>query len=364
METLFDYLIKTKNIDLEHSSLNEIDIAIFCILSYLPWDYIVAPPYKNKEIFLMEAIQKFNNWNYSSPFRMWKDQQLIDLMKQSNRYQTVTMSNYVNHYDSKSETQFSALSFHLPNNQSVIAFRGTDDTLVGWKEDFNMSFEYPIKAQEEALEYLNHILPTRNEDIIIAGHSKGGNLAIYSSVFTTPENKIKIKSIYNFDGPGFLEQITSTKEYQSMAQQMITLVPESSIVGMLLEQTETYTIIKSYQLGILQHSLYSWVISGNQFIKLKKITKNSMYINQTLKEWIHSLTKKEREQLIDSLYQIFEKTGATTIQELTSNWVQNSRIIIEQLHDMDETTKQFLLQTMIELFKISKKNLTLYLNND
>lgn len=362
METMFDYISKTKNKSVEELPLNEVDIALFCTLSYLPWDYIVSPPKQTNPIKLVDAINKFNSWNYASTFRMMKDQELLRLLKQSNRYTNILMSNYVNHYDQINEIQFSAITFSLPNGKSIIVFRGTDDTLIGWKEDFNMSFESPIKAQEEATDYLNHIIPFLDDKIIIAGHSKGGNLAVYSSIFIDEQNKDKIEIVYNFDGPGFLEEITSTTNYQEMSNKIQTFIPESSIIGMLLEQTETYTIVKSYQIGILQHSLYSWIIQDNQFIKLKKITSSSIYINQTLKEWIKSLSKEEREKVIDSLYRVFEKTGASTISELTSNWIQNSKTIIENFHDMDYTTKLFLLNTMVELFKISKKNLSLYFN--
>lgn len=363
METMFDYIHKIKNKTMDEVPLNEIDIALFCILAYLPWDYIVPPPHRQNGVSLESSVNKFNRWNYASDFHIIKDKELLRLLKNTNRYDNVIMSNYVNHYDKLNEIQFSAITFLLPDEKPIIVFRGTDDTLIGWKEDFNMSFETPIKSQEEAMNYLNHIIPTIENNCIIAGHSKGGNLAIYSSIFTEEKNKKKIETIYNFDGPGFLEEITTSSNYQQMKEKVQTFVPESSIIGMLLEQTETYTIIKSYQIGILQHSLYSWIIQNNQFIKLKKVTSSSIYINQTLKEWIGSLSKEEREKIIDSLYQIFDKTGALTISGLTANWVQNSKIMIESFHDMDYHTKFLLLNTLIELFKISKKNLSLYLKN-
>ena len=174
---------------------------------------------------------------------------------------------FVNKIEVENEKQFSAITIIMPDNTLYVSFRGTDNTIVGWKEDFNMSFKSHIASQISAKEYLNMIAELYpNKKIRVGGHSKGGNIAVYSAIFATPQIRDRIINVYNNDGPGFCEDILETQEYQEMINKVHTYIPQSSIIGRLMNHKEKYTIIESTQKGIMQHDLYSWQILGKEFI--------------------------------------------------------------------------------------------------
>ena len=72
---------------------------------------------------------------------------LLEIMAKSNRYQDILVSDYVSELDYKITKQFAAITFRLPDGSIFISYRGTDDTILGWKEDFMMSYKTLIPSQ-------------------------------------------------------------------------------------------------------------------------------------------------------------------------------------------------------------------------
>lgn len=360
--TLFDYLKWRGNLTFQQDAMNEVDCAICCLLSYLPWDKVVPPMESNTAITLKDAIKKYQSIDqpktYSNASRVEKDERLLQQLLTSSRYQDVLLSNFSNHLDVVEEKQFSAITFSLNEKAHVIAYRGTDDSIVGWKEDFNMSFKETVPAQQEALLYLETRMEQFDGSFYIVGHSKGGNLAVYASTFTNSNNQNRIEQIYNFDGPGFNQELLKKIKQQA---KITTFVPQSSIVGMLLEHEEDYQIVHSYQLGLLQHDLYSWEVILNHFTILETVTKSSQFLNQTIKEWLQKLSKEEREMFVDTLYEILLATDVKTTEDLTTNWMKKAKIILNQIHTIDPDSKLLITEILLSLFRIGKKNLPLYL---
>jgi hypothetical protein len=216
--------------------------------------------------------------------------------------------------------QFSAMAFALENGDTVVVYRGTDDSIVGWRENFNMSFIYPVPAQKEAVAFLEYVASKTNGRIYVTGHSKGGNLAVYAGVKASAQARQRIEKIYSNDGPGFDQAFISGTDYKSMRGKIVSILPQSSIVGMLLENVNNYTVVKSNSVGLFQHDGLSWAVMGDKFIHLDSLTKNSQKVDQNMKKMLAGMTREERQHFVEALFDAIEsQTGATTLTELNSD---------------------------------------------
>ena len=264
---------------------------------------------------------------------------------------------YVNKIDEKTQTQFSAITIKINENELYISFRGTDNTLIGWKEDFNMGFVFPVPAQELAVDYIEKIASRHSENMLIGGHSKGGNLAVYSAAFCSEAVPNRIEIVYNFDGPGFDEKVLQKDGYKRICDKVNTFVPQSSVVGMLLAHEERYIIVHSTQLGLLQHDLYSWSVQIDSFICLEAVDNTSRFIDYTLKAWIANLDYEQREKFVDTMYTILTKTNANTVKELEGNIFMNAITMLKSIKDLDEPTRKALTQVFMSLLKSTRVGL-------
>lgn len=243
MPNIFDYL-KWRDIPIEKIEQNEVDNLILSRISYFPFDGILD---KGEKITLKEAYDRYLRKKKKTHFLQKEDKELFEVISNSIRFKDIFISNYINKVDLLEEKQFSAITFFLPDDTIYVAFRGTDDTLVGWKEDLNMSYSEYIPAQEDAVKYLEDIARRNKLPLIVGGHSKGGNLAIYASAFCKESIKSRIMRIYNNDGPGFSKNVVENKKYKNIVEKIYTYIPQTSIIGRLLNHEGKATIIKSTQ---------------------------------------------------------------------------------------------------------------------
>ena len=251
-------------------------------------------------------------------------------MGKSARYGSLLLSAYEDHTDEGTQKQFAAVTVHLDPEHIYVAFRGTDDTLVGWKENFNMSFLNAIPAQLDAVAYLERVakaVPQAN--IYVGGHSKGGNLAIYAAVYCNRAVKSRILHVYSNDGPGFRPQVIQSEEYKEMQERISKIVPQSSVVGRLLEHDERYIVISSRASGLWQHDGFSWEVGPYAFVPAPALTKESQVIDRSLRKWIGEMSAEQRQELTDALYSILTTTNAKTLTELTQDKYWLWRLISE-----------------------------------
>ena len=325
MGTLFDYLDWRGDITFDEYAPCEVDSLILSHLAYLDFYKIVPSSVTAKGVELLAAVKRYVNTHKGEGNvvgLILPPQMITGAVKaaRSKRFGPLRIVGYVNHVDTDMQKQFSALTFLLGEDKCFVAYRGTDDTIVGWKENFNMSFMLPIPAQTEALEYLESVgraYPERK--IYVAGHSKGGNLAVYAVTKCSPETKSRIVTAYNLDGPGFDKEFISGEDYLEVRERIRTLVPQSSIVGMLLEHEENYEVVQSNGTGLLQHNGFSWEIMGGRFVHSDTTTAQSKYIDVTLKKWLSELGAEERKRIIDALYEILSSTNAKTLTDLSAD---------------------------------------------
>lgn len=359
MANLFDYLDWRGDLPFTAAPFNDIDSLILSRLSYLPFDNIVTSSLEDPST-IAEAGEQFFDSSQAIEEVIWPDD--IPLMKElmtSKRFADLNLLGYVNQVDFEKEKQLSALVIEINPTYHYVAFRGTDLSLTGWKEDFNMSFTTPVPAQEGAVEYLESVGNKLKGNFIIGGHSKGGNLAVYAAAFCSPQLQERILAIYNNDGPGFDSTVLETEGYQNISKKIKTFVPQSSVVGMLLQHEEDYFVIHSTQTGLMQHDLYSWQVDRDQFVYLDEVTDGSKFVDKTLKTWLSSLEPEQREEFVDALFSILENTGATSMRELTENWYKNSGVMLKSLRNMDETMRQSVSTTLRLLFKAARQHVNL-----
>lgn len=355
MPNILDYVAWRGDLSFKQSEFNGVDNLILSRFSYFALDGLWGD---DQKITIREAYKRSNEIGIpENKILQIDDKDLFPVLAKSKRFGELYISDFVNKIDKEEEKQFSAVTIWIPDNTAYIAYRGTDNTLVGWKEDFNMSFSSDVPSQLDAVKYLEERAKKTKRKLRVGGHSKGGNLAVFAAAFCNPRTKNQVRYVYNNDGPGMNSEAIKTKEYNEIIDRVHTYIPQSSVIGRLLYHEEKYTIIHSVQKGIMQHDLYSWQVQGNDFITLDEITNGSEIADKVIKGWLDGVTPKQREEFIDILYQLFSSTDANTLSELKANWTKNARILLKAYNTTDEESKKIISQTLSAVFNITKDNL-------
>ena len=304
MADMFDYLTWRGDIPFSQVPPGPVDALIFTTLSYIEFDGI-APDTPCKWITLTEAASSLlQNPLAPKKVRVEKDLELLAVAAACPRFQNVGLSFYRDIFVPEENTQFAAMTFYLDDGSAFLAFRGTDKNLVGWREDFNMTFLESIPAQRLAKQYVLEFSAASRAPMHLGGHSKGGNLAIYAAAKVPVSVQNQIVRVYNHDGPGFTEQLLSQDGYRRIVPKIHTYVPQSSVFGMLLDREEPHTIIRSRQIGLLQHDPYNWEVMGGFFIEEEAFTADSRFLDRTFKTWLAGMTTEERYQFFDTVFDL------------------------------------------------------------
>ena len=352
MANIFDYM-DWRDLSLKQVEFNEIDNLILARLSYFPFDGYLE---EGEEITIKEAYQRYQTMGTTGRILQQEDIDLFPILANSIRFGNMKLVGYKNKIDPIQEKQFSAITILMEDNTMYIAYRGTDNTIVGWKEDFNMSFSDLIPAQIDAVQYLENMAKQYGKKIRVGGHSKGGNLAVYASTFCKPQIQKRIMKVYNNDGPGFCDKVIQSEAYQKIINKVHTYIPQTSIIGRLLNHKEDTTILKSTQTGIMQHDLYSWQVLGGEFIKAE-LTNSSEFVDKTITNWLKEVSAEQREKFIDALFEILNTTQVETLSEIRNNLFTNARTMVKTYQNLEPETKKIVLKTIDEFLKIGKSNL-------
>ena len=314
MPNINDYLIWRGDIPIgKEFPFNEVDSMILARFSYLRFDTIKM---EGKET--IESISNKMEILKNEEFLYNGDKELITYLGRSTRFKDMVITDYVKNQDHKAEEQFGAITIHISEDELYVSFIGTDATIIGWKEDFNMAFMEHVPCQIAGRAYLENVAKKYPEKKIrIGGHSKGGNVAIYSAI--TVENTIqdRIIKVDNFDGPGFSKEIITKYQNSNILKKIETFIPQDSIIGRLLNHKEKITVVLSVEKGIYQHDIYSWQVLDREIIKEEKNTDNSENVNKTITNWLEITSNEQRKIFIDSLFEIIYSTEANTFGEIT-----------------------------------------------
>lgn len=363
MSSLFDYISWRGDLDFTQTPLNPVDYMIFSQISYLPFDGIVPSPEEKEGISLhlaMEILKKKVESSGSvvkTVLGFDEDPAFITAITTSNRFRNCQLFGFVNQVDTEQEVQFSALCIYVNDGSFSVIYRGTDASFVGWKEDFNMAFMETIPSQLEAVKYLEKMAASVNGRLRIGGHSKGGNLAIYAASFCSKKTQKRITDIYSYDAPGFYKKVVASSGFHAVKDRIHSYIPQASVVGIILEQGVDYKVIKSSQIGLMQHSLYSWEVTHNDMIYAGDITQGSRFLKKTIREWVGSLDNEHRERFIEAFYTILNMSELKSIHEIEGSWLIATGKIIKSLGYIDEPTKRIIQKTIIELLRSARRNL-------
>ncbi|WP_299046459.1 DUF2974 domain-containing protein [uncultured Actinomyces sp.] len=286
---------------------------------------------------------------------MWGEEPGLDLLAAvaaSPRFRDVRVMGYVDATDPQAEKQFAAMTFRLTEDLSYVAFRGTDASLVGWKEDFNLAYRCPVPSQVEAAHYLADAAARVGGDLLVGGHSKGGNLAVYAAATAPRDASGRVTRIFSHDGPGFLAEFLATEDYRRVEGRVEKTLPQSSVVGMLLEQQEGYRVVRSNRAMIWQHDPFSWVVEGCDLVTLDGLTADARYLNRTVSAWLGSRTVEERERFIDTLYSVIDLGDVSTTHELRADWRRSIHVRARAFAGLDAETRSFVTQTLTALVSL------------
>ena len=309
MATMFDYLNWRGDLTFTQDPVNEVDALIFSALTYICYRDTSVPTL-SVPVRLQEAAEYFfAQENPEEHVRVEKDLDLLHQAARSIRFGQTKLTMHRDMLLPEEETQFAAVTFLLDDGSAFVAFRGTDYSLVGWKEDFNMSFQQTVPAQRLAEQYIREVAAEYALPMRLGGHSKGGNLAVFAAARSGPLIQQQILEVYNNDGPGFTQYMMGDPGYMAMVPRIKTYIPESSVIGMLLEHEEPYTVVKSRTVSLLQHDPYSWEIFGRQFVTVEEITESSRILDAAIKEWFASMTNQERSRLVDAMFTLLGTGG-------------------------------------------------------
>lgn len=313
---LFDYLEWRGDLTFAQSPLNPIDALAFSSLAYMNLPLLAGEKMTLDELYPLWLAQpkeeQFRGLDFSRPANC----QLMDKVCHSIRFRNVEVTNYREKTSVESEIQFSAMTFLLPSGEAFLAFRGTDNTLVGWKEDFNMAFTDGTPAQLEAAAYAaEYARENPGQPLYFGGHSKGGNLAVWGAVHLSAEYRSRVRRVYSNDGPGFSNHLTESAAYREMESRILSYVPESSVVGVLMGCCD-YITIKSSSVSVLQHAPLTWRIVGKHFVYETERTKSGKYVDRLFNGMMAKLDKDELSLFIEDVYKELRSGNSRTVTDL------------------------------------------------
>ncbi len=315
MADLFEYLKWRGDIPFSEGRFTEVDGLILSAFCYIdaPDDLLQKQSFTIQE--LHKRMKKLTESQKKESIRNENDLTLLKVLASSIRYKEVEILTFSGHLDDQTETQFAAYCFRLCENKIAVVYRGTDHTITGWKEDFNMSFMDKIPGQLMAADFLKNCAEHYTGEIYICGHSKGGNLAVYAAT-TCPKNvEVRIRNVYNYDGPGFSANFVKRAAYKRMVDRLHTFVPESSIVGILFIHEEPYEFVSSKNVGVAQHEPYSWNVMGGSITRCSR-SASSNVMDQALQQWLEGMTKNEREAFVENLFGLLQDTDASSLEDI------------------------------------------------
>lgn len=333
MGNIMDYISWRGDLSFEQSQFNEVDNLILACFSYVNLDGIPAVT-KQKGIGLKKLTEEFMKLHTMKELEA--DKSFIRLapfmmmeMAKSVRFGKCVVRNYVNDIVTEAEQQFAAMEIVLEDGTSYVSFRGTDDTIIGWKEDFNLSTGV-VPAQKRAIEYLQKISEHTDGMLRVGGHSKGGNLAIYGSVMCKSAHE-KILEIYSNDGPGFSREFQELPEMKEMMPKIIRIIPEYSIIGTLLEHEKEPVIVASSSKGLLQHDGFSWEVQGPALVRRDSLNKTALRFIEILHKWIDGMDTEQKRLLIEDLFATLQASGYENLSEVQSGGLKSLAAMVKRV---------------------------------
>ncbi len=349
MNNIYDYVEYYKNMSWEEIPFNQMDALIFSVFAYLPL-------HGKEELSLKEVWNEVENMSFSKKMMRYLAKTILKRIQGSIRYQDIRFSNAVKREDHV--MQFGALAIRF-ENALFISYEGTNRSIIGWKENFLLSSVYPTDTQKESLFYLIRTAKRKDKMIYLGGHSKGGNLAIFSAMESPFGIRKKIRGVYNFDGPGFLKKQVESIKYKKMSPKIHTIIPDGSMVGVILNH-QSYQVVTSSGTGFEKHNPSKWHLFGEVF-ENGTLTDASKKLKESVERSISGADPKEMKILVDKLFDFFLEEGFQNISDLKKIKPKDIKKIFDETKNLSEESKQSfmkLLKTFFNIGSVKKENVS------
>lgn len=359
MANILDYIDWRGDLSFEVSPFCTIDALILAQLSYVPFEGIIEERF-GRPVPLTVAAMRFDPEKVPEKLRIIsfkEDCELIEKLKGTVRFGNIMLDGYISETSGGQGKQFAALTCILPDGRRFVSFRGTDDTIVGWKEDFNFSYLNETPSQKRAVSYLNDNLSDSEYRLILGGHSKGGNLSVYSAMKCNDGIRSRIDRIFDLDGPGFRDETASSEEYRRIIGRIESIIPESSLVGQLLTANVHHSIVRSSASGIGQHSIYSWQLKGTRLEQAQELSTTGSIINKTMSSWLSSMDDESRRMLVKAIFDVLEAPEAETFSELSRSRFHSYGAVLGALRRLAPEQQKVLIAAFKRLAKSGRNAL-------
>lgn len=335
MANMIDYLKWRGDLSFDVVPFGEVDQLICSRIAYLPFDGLLTSSFED-EHSLAELIQAYKAMpaDIRKRLLMENDGRLMDVLAESERYKHILICGFVNEVDNEQDIQFSAMTLKIFSNLHCIAFRGTDNTITGWREDFMMTFQNEIPSQLLALDYVKKACEVIPSYLVLCGHSKGGNLADYCMTHVPEEIENRILKAYNNDGPDCSDGVTHEK--------MVKYLPQASLFGLLYAH-EDFNIIQSDGNGLYQHDPYTWQVMGNKLLTADELTVTSQFMEDQIQDWLKEIPPEQKEKFFTTLFDLFDSTDAETMSEVGR---KKKMALVRYFAALDKESKQIILDTI------------------
>lgn len=362
---LMDYLTMRGDLTFSQSDFNSVDALILSQIVYNNIEGLVSKEF-NQKITLAELAERFiSTEDFEERCNMGAminplTPELLRLAAKSRRFSNVKVCAFINKIDEKALEQFCALTYQIEKDRYVIAFRGTDDTIVGWYEDFNLGYMPEIPAQKDTREYIARAMAALKGHFIFTGHSKGGNLSVFGGMSVPKKSLARLDAVYNFDGPGFFAPVYERPEYKQIKDRIFAFFPEFCVVGMMFEHVNQYKIVKCSADGILQHDPFSWNLMGPEFEAAEAFDEASEIFYTSFNAWANTMTDEERKKFIDSFFSVIYASGAKTNYEIDQNKIICGGKMLAKLAELSEEERKAFKKAIKVFIKVVKDEIPMF----
>ncbi len=351
-QNIIDY-VRTQLDTFSQRDICRVDSLVLSCLSYyrIPSEFQLAYEFEGMPLRDLYCAEWFDDL-CGKVFDPQSSVELLGAVAASPRFRNIRVCNYVSRLDAQTEEQFCAMTFRLSPRETYVGYRGTDNTLVGWKEDFNMAFQTSIPSQVSAVHYLERVAEQTAGRIWTGGHSKGGNLAVFAGMTCSPSTRERLVACYSHDGPGFSKETTDDPRWQEAYDLVDKTIPQSSVIGMLFENQEhSYRVVHSHNVGFAQHDPYSWEVDWRDFVVEKKVGMGASTLDASINEWLANTSPQNRERFVDAIFSVISASGMSTLAEMRRNWRVATPRMLRAATQLDSEDRQLVLDAIADITK-------------
>ena len=357
MKNIIDYVKEYGSHTFSEQPLNEVDALVLSQLAYLNYEPFVPTLEEYNAPVSIQGIYHHPDKERVLDGYWYREENmaLFTAAVKSVRFGSLKLNYYVNIVNEDKEVQFSAVTYVLDDKNAFIAYRGTDATIIGWKEDLNLAFSKPVYSQQLSVKYMEQVANYIGGDFYAGGHSKGGNLAMYAAMNCCEDARENLLRVYSNDGPGFRPEILEVGNYEAIKERAVKFIPRSSVVGVLLESQNYYEVVESGSIGMLQHNSFSWKVEGTSFVRAKNMKDSKAFWDAAMNEWILSLSEEELHSFIDTFYHVVSASEAKDVFQLGANWKKSMQGMGEAMREIDEETAKAIGKMILALFETARE---------